>query len=853
VTSPAPPSASGAWSAAFASSTEPATIERARAPRSAREILALFLVTLEVFLAVEILDRFQIGSHALSTLGFLTLFAFPIHAFLPPRYRLAFFALVSCGAILVILGPESAGWLAVLSACLIGISVLPLSLGRRVVLLLALAGALALFRADVWRAPWSGALWPVLGSMFMFRLSIFLYDRSHGERPRSGWETLSYFFLLPNVCFPLFPTVDYKTFRRTWYGTGALACYQTGVRWITRGLVQLLLYRLLYYYFVLAPSEVGNAFDLVRHLVTNIGLYLRVSGTFHLAIGILRLFGFALPETHFLYFLSSSVNDFWRRVNIYWKDYMLKLFYLPAYFRLRRGGEARALVLSTLFVIAVTWVLHSYQVFWLQGSFPVVWQDIVFWGLLGAFMIWNTLSEQKQRGAKGRRARTWHWRNALSQGARILATFSLLAVLWSLWTAGSFAEWVDMWRLNGTHSAGETPWRGALVVGAVLGLVLFLESAAGRAQKKGEGAPSLASPLWGLASLAVLFLLGSSRVYARAGEDVSEVVQSMRVAKLNRLDAATLQRGYYEDLLDVDRFNSDLWQVYQNKPAAWLELKDTAALRPTPDFLLSELVPSSVTAYKGATLRVNRLGFRDLEYEEAKPENTVRIALLGASYVMGSGVENDQVFEALVERGLCERGPGAPERRYEIWNYAVGGYSPQQRLWIFEERALRYDPDMVMYVAHENEIFRLVRHVDSARQRGIATPYPELSEILARAGVDASTPDTLLEKRLEPFTREILGWTYRSIAVQAREHGVRAVWVFLPTLEMHGTPGDIAWMRDLAREAGFETIDLFDVYDGQDIFQIRVADWDYHPNAAGHQIIADLLLAELLARPELFR
>jgi lysophospholipase L1-like esterase len=89
--------------------------------------------------------------------------------------------------------------------------------------------------------------------------------------------------------------------------------------------------------------------------------------------------------------------------------------------------------------------------------------------------------------------------------------------------------------------------------------------------------------------------------------------------------------------------------------------------------------------------------------------------------------------------------------------------------------------------------------------------------------------------------------------VQAREHGVRAVWVFLPTLEMHGTPGDIAWMRDLAREAGFETIDLFDVYDGQDIFQIRVADWDYHPNAAGHQIIADLLLAELLARPELFR
>ena len=35
----------------------------------------------------------------------------------------------------------------------------------------------------------------------------------------------------------------------------------------------------------------------------------------------------------------SSFTDFWRRINIYWKDFMMKVFYYPAFFRLRRLGD----------------------------------------------------------------------------------------------------------------------------------------------------------------------------------------------------------------------------------------------------------------------------------------------------------------------------------------------------------------------------------------------------------------------------------------------------------------------------------------------------------------------------------
>jgi len=39
------------------------------------------------------------------------------------------------------------------------------------------------------------------------------------------------------------------------------------------------------------------------------------------------------------------------------------------------------------------------------------------------------------------------------------------------------------------------------------------------------------------------------------------------------------------------------------------------------------------------------------------------------------------------------------------------------------------------------------------------------------------------------------------------------------------------------------------VYEGKDEIDLWVAEWDQHPNAKGHRIIADRLTRELLQRP----
>ena len=68
-------------------------------------------------------------------------------------------------------------------------------------------------------------------------------------------------------------------------------------------------------------------------------LYLRVSGQFHLIVGLLHLFGFRLPETHKLYYLAHSFTELWRRINIYWTDFMMKPVFYPD---LLQGEAARA-------------------------------------------------------------------------------------------------------------------------------------------------------------------------------------------------------------------------------------------------------------------------------------------------------------------------------------------------------------------------------------------------------------------------------------------------------------------------------------------------------------------------------
>ena len=815
--------------------------------RSLLTFLPLVGFTLQLGLLALIIRQFSLESAAFYSVTLLTFSGFVIHALLPLRYRMPFFVVLSLAAVWTVFGFTSGLTLIGLGLSLIGICHLPIRIGFRVLLLLGAGAVLAMLRGQWIASPIPMAIWPILGSMFMFRLCVYFYDLQTEKAPLSISKTLSYFFLLPNVCFPLFPVVDYKTFRRTYYDEDAARIYKKGIRWILRGVVHLLIYRLVYYHLTIAPSQVSSAFDLTRFLIANFMLYLRVSGQFHIAIGMLHLFGFNLPETHHLYYLASSFNDFWRRINIYWKDFMLKLFYYPAFFRLRKLGPAPAMVLSTVVVFVSTWLLHSYQWFWLLGSFPLQWQDGVFWGVLAVLVIVTSLREvrpgQARRPADNRAGGGGEF---LFGALRTAGTFAAICVLWSIWTSESLDEWWGMWQFEKT-TAFDLRWTPVLLVGVVVAGVA--KGAAGvpqivtqtrRLRRWWESEPAT------VLMLVTVLALGQPFVQSALGWPASSVLPSLRQGRLNLNDTRLLERGYYENLLSVDRFNSQLWELYSRRPAdAAINFVDTEVVRRTGDFLDIELVPSKEIAFNGATLTTNSWGIRDGEYEKARPRDTYRMALLGSSHALGWGVSNHETFENLVESQLNQSSGRRPYHRYEILNFAVGGYGPLQELTTLGQKALFFEPNAVLYIAHLNDSRRAIGHLVSRIKDDVKIPFDELRQLVVSKGVDEKTPDVLVGRRLEPHGREILQWAYREIVRECRTRGILPLWIFMPTLDDNGDNESPQELERMASDAGFITVSLADAYTNHPRESIWVARWDRHPNAMGHALIAEKLIERL--------
>jgi hypothetical protein len=566
--------------------------------------LAALLVLLRLF-------QIEPGTGLLTILP-LIFVGFVVHAALPMRWRLPFFLLLSFAAIGIVLGPVAGAVLVLAALLLIGTCHLPVAFSTRVLLLLLMIGVLAAIRANWLAVPPAVTsslalptlpkmVLPVLASMFMFRLIIYLYDLRHEERarasgtpikgvaaqPASVWTRLSYFFLLPNVCFLLFPIVDYRTYRRTYYDTDAQAIYQKGVWWICLGLVQLLLYRVVYQYLVPAPEDVQGLAGIVRFMLSAYLIYFRVVGQFQLIIGLLCLFGFNLPAAHRFYLLASSFTDFWRRARIEWKDFMVKIFYYPALVPLQRKlGATLALIVATVWVFFVTWLLHGYQWFWLIGDFRVLGNDAVFWTLIGGCVLVNSLLEvRKGRARAGSR---WDTGRAVVHAAKVVGMFVFMCVLWSYWSSPSFSIWVSY--LTAAKESG--PGAYGLLVAVVLAVIaagvlaqfIAFRIAAGRstrakavigAKPRAPLQPvSWAALAWRpaavLTAAAVLLLTQVPTTRQALGASATDVVSTLSADKLNAVDQEREDRGYYEELLDVPRSTAAL-------AASAGSLKDAAA------------------------------------------------------------------------------------------------------------------------------------------------------------------------------------------------------------------------------------------------------------------------------------
>jgi hypothetical protein len=94
-------------------------------------------------------------------------------------------------------------------------------------------------------------------------------------------------------------------------------------------------------------------------------------------------------------------------------------------------------------------------------------------------------------------------------------------------------------------------------------------------------------------------------------------------------------------------------------------------------------------------VRINRDGFRGPDYPKAKPPGTVRIAVIGDSYVEAIQVAEDQTFTSVIGQRLKDC-PALAGKKIEAMNFGVDGYGTAQELITLRRKVWNYSPDIVV-------------------------------------------------------------------------------------------------------------------------------------------------------------
>lgn len=117
-------------------------------------------------------------------------------------------------------------------------------------------------------------------------------------------------------------------------------------------------------------------------------------------------------------------------------------------------------------------------------------------------------------------------------------------------------------------------------------------------------------------------------------------------------------------------------------------------------------------------IEINSDGLRDEDHTIPKPENTVRIAVIGDSYAEALQVNLNETFWKVMQRKLedCNAFGG---KRVEVINFGVSGYGTAQEYITLKEQVWKYSPDIVLLaVTTNNDI------TDNYRKfKGTEIPY----------------------------------------------------------------------------------------------------------------------------------
>jgi len=256
-----------------------------------------------------------------------------------------------------------------------------------------------------------------------------------------------------------------------------------------------------------------------------------------------------------------------------------------------------------------------------------------------------------------------------------------------------------------------------------------------------------------------------------------------------------------------------------------------------------ELRPDLDVWFKLVRLRTNSRGLRYREIEPSKPLGVFRVAVLGSSFTLPSGVELEDSFHARLERTFNSEA----ERRFEFVNFAQGVLHPAQNVAVLEHRALAYAPDLALFCLTSMGARAAFQRMGARALLPEKPTHPFFDSFLwklvqlrtdtlprhearlAERKDETSVPNVI--ERLDAFTRRT---------------EIPVVVVRLEFTEDPESAVDGKLRREvLARGMGY--VDTRAIFRGVDRRSLWIYELDPHPNATAHagfaRVVADYLVA----------
>jgi len=249
----------------------------------------------------------------------------------------------------------------------------------------------------------------------------------------------------------------------------------------------------------------------------------------------------------------------------------------------------------------------------------------------------------------------------------------------------------------------------------------------------------------------------------------------------------------------------------------------------------------------------NSLHCRDVEWREAKPAGTRRIAFLGDSFTFGWGI-NDRAdrFTDRLQRDFDERGGG----KVEVMN--AGTVAPDTTIQIELAKRLveGYHLDEIVLCYVPTDLERSIPETDGTNPLKAIEPraidvdssfllnylyYRVVAPRLIKTGYFAwlqrgYDDPAVWHRQVERFDELI------SLCKSA---GVKLRVVLLPFVVSPGADFDTAGVNAKVaaafRSRGVEVADLADVFKGLDPWSLTVSAHDMHPNAKAHRLLGEAI------------